>query len=57
MKLPYVINNQTHTLVDILNGLLTGHKGRSLKGQKGTFLFLKSWPWHPANDEEKTGRH
>ncbi len=30
MKLPYVINNQFHILVDILKGLLTEHKGRSL---------------------------
>ena len=30
MKLPYVIDNQTHVLADILKGLLTGHKGRSL---------------------------
>jgi hypothetical protein len=29
MKLPYVIDNQTHVLVDILKGLLTEHKGRS----------------------------
>jgi len=30
MKLPYVIDNQTHVLTDILKGLLTEHKGRSL---------------------------
>jgi hypothetical protein len=30
MKLPYVIDNQTHVLADILKGLLTGHKGRSV---------------------------
>jgi hypothetical protein len=30
VKLPYVIDNQTHVLVDILKGLLTEHKGRSL---------------------------
>lgn len=30
MKLPYVIDNQTHRLADILNGLLAEHKGRSL---------------------------
>jgi hypothetical protein len=30
MKLPYVIDNQTHVLADILKGLLTEHKGRSL---------------------------
>lgn len=30
MKLPYVIDNQTHVLADILEGLLTEHKGRSL---------------------------
>lgn len=30
MKLPYVIDNQTHVLADILGGLLTEHKGRSL---------------------------
>jgi acyl-CoA synthetase (NDP forming) len=30
MKLPYVIDNQTHVLADILKGLLTDHKGRSL---------------------------
>jgi len=30
MKLPYVIDSQTHVLADILKGLLTEHKGRSL---------------------------
>ena len=30
MKLPYVIDNQSHVLADILKGLLTEHKGRSL---------------------------
>lgn len=28
MKLPYVIDNQTHVLAEILKGLLTKHKGR-----------------------------
>ncbi len=30
MKLPYVIDNQTHVLAEILKGLLIEHKGRSL---------------------------
>jgi hypothetical protein len=30
MKLSYVIDNQTHVLVDILKSLLTEHKERSL---------------------------
>ena len=30
MKLPYVIDNQDHVLANILKGLLTEHKGRSL---------------------------
>jgi hypothetical protein len=30
MKLPYVIDNQSHRLTDILSGLLDEHKGRSL---------------------------
>lgn len=30
MKIPYVIDNQTHRLADILNALLVEHKGRSL---------------------------
>lgn len=30
MKLPYVIDNQTHQLADILNGLLAEHKEWSL---------------------------
>jgi hypothetical protein len=30
MKLPYVIDNQTYVLADILKGLLIEHKGRSL---------------------------
>ena len=30
MKLPYVIDNQTHVLAEILKGLLTEDKGRSL---------------------------
>jgi hypothetical protein len=29
MKTPYVIDNQTHRLVDVLNELLAGHAGRS----------------------------
>ena len=28
MKLPYVIDNQTHILADILRGLLSEHKYR-----------------------------
>jgi superfamily II DNA or RNA helicase len=30
MKIPYVIDNQTHRLADVLNALLVKHKGRSL---------------------------
>jgi len=30
MKLPYVIDNQTHVLAEILKGLLTEHNDRSL---------------------------
>jgi len=30
MRIPYVIDNQTHRLADILNALLAEHKGRSL---------------------------
>ena len=30
MKIPYVIDNQTHRLADVLNGLLATHSGRSL---------------------------
>jgi len=30
MTLPYVIDNRTRVLADILKGLLTEHKGRSL---------------------------
>jgi len=30
MKIPYVIDNQAHVLAEILNDLLTEHKGRSL---------------------------
>ncbi len=30
MKIPYVIDNQTHRLSDILDALLQEHKGRSL---------------------------
>ena len=30
MKLPYVIDNQTHVLADILKDLLSEHLGRSL---------------------------
>lgn len=30
MKIPYVIDNQTHRLANILNTLLAEHKGRSL---------------------------
>jgi hypothetical protein len=30
MRIPYVIDNQTHRLADILNELLKRHQGRSL---------------------------
>jgi hypothetical protein len=30
MKIPYVIDNQTHCLVDALKDLLAGHAGKSL---------------------------
>ena len=30
MRIPYVIDNQTHRLADMLNALLEEHKGRSL---------------------------
>jgi hypothetical protein len=30
MDIPYVIDNQTHKLPDVLNGLLVEHKGNSL---------------------------
>jgi phosphatidylserine/phosphatidylglycerophosphate/cardiolipin synthase-like enzyme len=30
MKIPYVIDNQTHRLVDVLSELLAGHAGKSL---------------------------
>lgn len=30
MRIPYVIDNQTHRMVDILNGLLAQHQKRSL---------------------------
>ena len=51
MKLPYVIDNQTHVLADILKGLLTAHKGRSLdvatayftaKKRKGSGVFSQT---------------
>ena len=37
MKLPYVIDNQTYRLADVLNGLLAEHKERSL--DVGTAYF------------------
>lgn len=30
MRIPYVIDNQTHRMADVLNALLADHKGRSL---------------------------
>ena len=30
MRIPYVIDNQTHRMADVLNPLLAEHKGRSL---------------------------
>jgi hypothetical protein len=30
MRIPYVIDNQSHRLADILNDLLSDHRGRSL---------------------------
>lgn len=38
MQLPYVIDNQTHVLADILKGLLTEHKGRSLDVATAYFI-------------------
>ena len=37
MKLPYVIDNQTYVLVDILKSLLTERKGRSLDVARAYF--------------------
>ena len=37
MKIPYVIDNQTNRLADVLNGLLTEHAGRS--GDVATAYF------------------
>jgi hypothetical protein len=30
VHIPYVIDNQTHRMADVLNALLAEHKGRSL---------------------------
>ncbi len=30
MRIPYVIDNQTHRMADVLNALLEGHAGKSL---------------------------
>ena len=30
MRIPYVIDNQAHLMVDVLNGLLQDHEGKSL---------------------------
>ncbi|MGI8551456.1 MAG: helicase-related protein [Dehalococcoidia bacterium] len=30
MRIPFVIDNQHHTMADVLNGILAGHRGRSL---------------------------
>ncbi|MBI2941073.1 MAG: hypothetical protein HYY04_11615, partial [Chloroflexi bacterium] len=30
MRIPYVVDNETHRLADVLNGLLAEHRGRSL---------------------------
>lgn len=40
MKLPYVIDNQTYVLADILKGLLTEHKGRSLDERKAYLIVV-----------------
>lgn len=47
MKLPYVIDNQTHVLAEILKALLTEHKGRSLDvatEDHGVWLFFLDNP-------------
>jgi len=41
MKLPYVIDNQSHVLAEILKGLLTEHKGRSLDVAMAYFTAKK----------------
>ena len=30
MRIPYVIDNQTHTLAEVLRGILCEHRGRAL---------------------------
>ena len=30
MRIPYVIDNETHRLAEVLNEVLAGHAGRSL---------------------------
>ena len=37
MKLPYVIDNQTHRLADVLRKLLGEHHGRSLDAATARF--------------------
>jgi hypothetical protein len=43
MKLPYVIDKQTHVLADILKDLLTEHKGRSLDMATAYFTVGGLW--------------
>lgn len=41
MKLPYVIDNQTHVLADILKGLLTEHNVATAYFTIGGFGLLR----------------
>jgi hypothetical protein len=57
MKLPYVIDNQTHVLADILKGLLTEHKGRSLDVATAYFTVGGfGAPKESLKNVRKTGR-
>jgi hypothetical protein len=41
MKIPYVIDNQTHRLANSLNELLAEHRGRSLDVATAYFIIIK----------------
>lgn len=42
MRIPYVIDNETHRLADVLNEVLAGHAGRSLDVATAYFTVTES---------------
>lgn len=53
-----IATHLVQTLKDITKNSLRGIRVHCRRGGKrGTFYFLKSWRWYPANGEAKTSRY